>query len=424
MKGGSQLDAESSIALSLIGLSLLLTAFASAAEAALTLANPFRVKRMAGEEIRGADRANAILEREEWHLSALLILKNAALIVAACLTTVLSLSYAPQWGVVVAIFSLTLLVLFLCRLLPRTWAMRDAEKAVLLLAIPIRWLSLLLYPVVRSFRRITNALVGDSEGDEPPKDAAEMEEELRLFIDAGEEEGYIEENEREMIASVCDFDATLAREIMVPRIDMVALEADASIEEALDVIVETGYSRIPVYEGTIENILGILNAKDLLANLKDNGSSQQGLRDLLRPAHFVPETNKVGEVLRELQRERIQLAIVVDEYGGIAGLVTVEDALEEIVGEIEDEYDTVEPFCEMVSDQEAIFNARIDLDDVNSLLDTDLPTEDSDTLGGLIYSSLGGVPKVGDEVELDGVRITVLSLLGRRIKKVRVVKDG
>ena len=388
------------------------------------MANPFRVKRMAGEEIRGADRANAILEREEWHLSALLILKNAALIVAACLTTVLSLSYAPQWGVVVAIFSLTLLVLFLCRLLPRTWAMRDAEKAVLLLAIPIRWLSLLLYPVVRSFRRITNALVGDSEGDEPPKDAAEMEEELRLFIDAGEEEGYIEENEREMIASVCDFDATLAREIMVPRIDMVALEADASIEEALDVIVETGYSRIPVYEGTIENILGILNAKDLLANLKDNGSSQQGLRDLLRPAHFVPETNKVGEVLRELQRERIQLAIVVDEYGGIAGLVTVEDALEEIVGEIEDEYDTVEPFCEMVSDQEAIFNARIDLDDVNSLLDTDLPTEDSDTLGGLIYSSLGGVPKVGDEVELDGVRITVLSLLGRRIKKVRVVKDG
>jgi len=388
------------------------------------LANPFRVKRMAGEEIRGADRANAILEREEWHLSALLILKNAALIVAACLTTVLSLSYAPQWGVVVAIFSLTLLVLFLCRLLPRTWAMRDAEKAVLLLAIPIRWLSLLLYPVVRSFRGITNALVGDSEGDEPPKDAAEMEEELRLFIDAGEEEGYIEENEREMIASVCDFDATLAREIMVPRIDMVALEADASIEEALDVIVETGYSRIPVYEGTIENILGILNAKDLLADLKDNGSSQQGLRDLLRPAHFVPETNKVGEVLRELQRERIQLAIVVDEYGGIAGLVTVEDALEEIVGEIEDEYDTVEPFCEMVSDQEAIFNARIDLDDVNSLLDTDLPTEDSDTLGGLIYSSLGGVPKVGDEVELDGVRITVLSLLGRRIKKVRVVKDG
>lgn len=408
----------------MIGLSLLLTAFASAAEAAVTSANPFRVKRMAREGTSGADRANAILERDEWHLSALLILKNAALIIAACLTTVLSLSYAPQWGIVVAISSLTLFVLFLCRLLPRTWAMRDAEKAVLLLAVPIRWLSLPLYPLARAFRGITNALVGDSGGDEVPKDAAEIEEELRLFIDAGEEEGYIEEDEREMIASICDFDATLAREIMVPRIDMVALEADASIEEALDVIVETGYSRIPVYEGTIENILGILNAKDLLAHLKDNDRSQPGLRELLRPAHFVPETNKVGEVLRELQRERIQIAIVVDEYGGIAGLVTVEDALEEIVGEIGDEYDTEEPFCEMVSDREAVFNARIDLDDVNSLLDTDLPTENSDTLGGLIYASLGGVPKVGDEVELDGVRITVLSLIGRRIKKVRVVKDG
>jgi CBS domain containing-hemolysin-like protein len=210
---------------------------------------------------------------------------------------------------------------------------------------------------------------------------------------------------------------------MVPRIDMVAVEVGTSIEEALDVVVETGYSRIPVYEGAIESIVGILNAKDLLAHLRDNNGPPQGLRELLRPAHFVPETNKVGEVLEELQRERIQIAIVVDEYGGIAGLVTVEDTLEEIVGEIEDEYDTLEPFSEIVSDNEAVFNARIDLDDVNRLLNTHLPTEESDTLGGLIYSTLGGVPKVGDEVELDGVRITVLALAGHRIKKVRVVRD-
>jgi putative hemolysin len=378
---------------------------------------------MAREGRRGADLVDGILEREEWHLSALLILKNSALIVAASLTTILAIGYAPQWGTVAAICALTLLVLLLCRLLPRTWAMRDPEGAVLLLARPIRWLGVVLYPFVRAFGAITNLLVGNSREGEAPKDAAEIEEELRLFIDAGEEEGYIEEGEGKMIASICDFDATLAREIMVPRIDMVALESGASIKEALDVIVETGYSRIPVYEGAIENILGILNAKDLLAHMKDNDNSQPDLRELLRPAHFVPETNKVGEVLEELQRERIQLAIVVDEYGGIAGLVTVEDALEEIVGEIEDEYDTVEPSSEMVSDKEAVFNARIDLDDVNRLMNTELPTEDSDTLGGLIYSKLGVVPKAGDEVVVDGVHITVLSLLGRRIKKVRVVKD-
>jgi putative hemolysin len=412
------------VALAFIGLSLLLTAFASAAEAAVTMANPFRAKRLARQGIKGADAIERILDREAWHVSALMILKNAALILAACLTTILGLSYAPRWGIVLAIASLTLLVLFACRLLPRSWAMRDPERAVLLLSAPITGFSLVLYPFARAFRAITHALVGDSEGPEAPKDAAELEEELRLFIDAGEEEGYIEKDEREMIASICDFNETLVREIMVPRIDMVALEVGSSLEDALDTVVETGYSRIPVYDGSIESIVGILNAKDLLPHLKEGGGPPPTLRELLRPAYFVPETNKVGEILEELQRQRIQMAIVVDEYGGIAGLVTVEDALEEIVGEIEDEYDTVEPFFEMVSEKEAVFNARIDVDEVNRLMKTALPTEESDTLGGLIYSALGGVPRVGDEVELDGVRITVLSLLGRRINKVRVARNG
>jgi CBS domain containing-hemolysin-like protein len=227
-----------------------------------------------------------------------------------------------------------------------------------------------------------------------------------------------------MIASIFDFDETLVREIMVPRMDMVALEVGSPMEEALDTIVETGYSRIPVYEGSIDNVVGTLNAKDLLAHLKEGSEPPPELRELLRPAYFVPETNKVGEILEELQRQRIQMAVVVDEYGGVAGLVTVEDALEEIVGEIEDEYDTVEPSFEMVTDREAVFNARIGVDEVNKLMKTTLPTEESDTLGGLIYSALGGVPRVGDEVELDGVQITVLSLSGRRIHKVRVAKNG
>jgi putative hemolysin len=412
------------IGLSLIGLSLLLTAFASAAEVAVISANPFRIKRMAKEGVAKAELVNSILDREEWYLSALLIAKNAALIVAACLTTILGFRYAPRWGIVTAIVSLLLLVLFLCRLIPRAWAARDPERAALVLAGPIRWLALVLYPFIRLFRAISDTLIGDKRGEEVPKDAAEVEAELQLFMEAGEEEGYIEEDEREMIASIFEFGATLVREIMVPRIDMIALEVDESLDQALDVIVQTGYSRIPVYEGAIDNIVGILNAKDLLVHLRDDGSSRPELRGLLRSAHFVPETNKVGELLEEFQQERIHMAIVVDEYGGIAGLVTIEDALEEIVGEIEDEYDTLEPFCEMISDNEAVFNARMDLDDVNRMMSIDLPTDESDTLGGLIYSTLGGVPKVGDEVTVDGVKITVLSLLGRRIKKVRVVKEA
>jgi putative hemolysin len=201
------------------------------------------------------------------------------------------------------------------------------------------------------------------------------------------------------------------------------LEIGGSIDQASAVIVGTGYSRIPVYEATIDNIVGILTTKDLLAHLRGDGGSRPKLTDILRPAQFVPETNKVDQLLEELQQERIQMAIVVDEYGGSAGLVTIEDALEEIVGEIEDEYDTLKPCCEMISDNQAILNARMGLHDVNRVMNIGLPTGESDTLGGLVYSMLGGVPKVGDEVIVDGVKITVLSLLGRRIKKVRVVKE-
>lgn len=418
-----KLGTESWVELALIGLSLVLTAFASAGEAAITSASPFRVKRMAGEGVPSAKLVEFILDHEESHLAALLILKNAALIVAASLTTIVSLRYAPQWSTVVAIISLTLVVLFLCRLIPRAWAMRAPETMALTLGRPIRWLALPFRPFVRLLKEISDSLAGDGGPSKAARDADAMEAELQLFMDAGEEEGYIEEGEREMIASIFEFDATLVREIMVPRIDITALEVESSIDEALDLIVETGYSRIPVYEGMIENIVGILNAKDLLTHLKD-GESRPALRDMLRPPHFVPETNKVDELLEELQRQRIQMAIVVDEYGGIAGLVTVEDTLEEIVGEIEDEYDTVEPFSQMVSDNEIIFNARMDLDDLNRMMGTDLPTDESDTLGGLLYSLSGGVPKVGDEFVVDGVTMTVLSLLGRRIKKVRVVKEA
>lgn len=182
------------------------------------------------------------------------------------------------------------------------------------------------------------------------------------------------------------------------------LEVGASIGQALDVIVETGYSRIAVHEGTIDNMVGVLNAKDLLAHLRDNGDSRPKLTDMLRPAHFVPETNRVDELLEELQQERIQMAIVVDEYGGSAGLVTIEDALEEIVGEIEDEYDTLEPCCEMISDNQAIFDARMDPDDVRRMMNIGLPTGGSETLGGLIYSVVEGAPRVGDEVIVDGLR--------------------
>jgi CBS domain containing-hemolysin-like protein len=237
-------------------------------------------------------------------------------------------------------------------------------------------------------------------------------------------EATIEAEEREMIASIFTLRQTTAREVMVPRIDIVALEVETPMLDALDTIIRMGHSRIPVFEESVDNIVGILYAKDLLAYLRD-GKTAVPLRDILRPAHFVPESKKADELLQELQQSRVHIAIVVDEYGGTAGLVTIEDVLEEIVGEIQDEYDAEEPFIEVVSDVEAICNARVDLDDLNRAMDLQLPTEESDTLGGLIYSELGRVPLVGDKVELaeEGVTFYVLSVAGRRITKVRVVKQ-
>jgi CBS domain containing-hemolysin-like protein len=209
---------------------------------------------------------------------------------------------------------------------------------------------------------------------------------------------------------------------MVPRIDVVALEVNTTITDALKVIVEAGHSRIPVYRDTIDNVVGMLYAKDLLRYWPD--SENLKLSDILRDVYYIPETKAVDHLLQELQRRRVHIAVVVDEYGGIAGLVTIEDILEEIVGEIQDEYDSEEAIMEVIGPDEVVFNGRIDVDDVNRIMNIDLPTDSSDTISGLIYSSLGRVAVVGDRVQFDNVELAVLSVLGRRIKEIRITRSA
>jgi CBS domain containing-hemolysin-like protein len=208
---------------------------------------------------------------------------------------------------------------------------------------------------------------------------------------------------------------------MVPRIDIVAVADSSTVRDVLDRIVESGHSRIPIYEGTIDNITGVAYAKDLLKFLRD-GTQTAPVKPLAREASYVPETKKVDELLHEMQQRHVHLAVVVDEYGGTAGLITIEDLIEEIVGEIQDEYDVEEAMIEEVSDQEALFDARVSIRDVNDTLDLDIEDEDFDTLGGLLYHELGKVPNVGDEVQVDGAVVTVLTTTGRRVRKVRVTK--
>jgi putative hemolysin len=301
--------------------------------------------------------------------------------------------------------------------LGRVFAVSRPENVALTFVRPVEVLNRVLFIVLvplNALERAVRRILGVSHGMTP----ADAEERLRHLVEGNAD---LEEDERDMIASVIELGEQPVREVMVPRIDIVAAPAASTVRDMLDRIIESGHSRIPIFEETIDNITGIVYAKDLLRHLRD-GTQDAPVLPLAREPSFVPETKKVDELLHEMQQKRVHVAIVVDEYGGTAGLITIEDLIEEIVGEIQDEYDVEEAMIEEVSDSEAVFDARVSIRDVNDTLDLDIDDEDFDTLGGLLYHELGKVPNVGDEVRVDGAVVTVLTTTGRRVRKVRVTK--
>jgi len=228
----------------------------------------------------------------------------------------------------------------------------------------------------------------------------------------------LELEERQMIYSIFQFGDTLAREIMVPRTDVLALEVHTEVKQAVNAFVQSGHSRVPVYENEIDNVIGLLYAKDLLLSIQDG--KEESLRDLLRPTYFVPDSKKADALLTEMQAGRIHMAVVVDEYGGMAGIVTLEDIIEEIIGEIQDEYDASEELpMQQVGEGEYLFRGRIDLDDFNEVMGSHLPKIESDTLGGYLYDQLGRIPHSGESLETSGLLLTIEQVTGRRIRRVR-----
>lgn len=291
---------------------------------------------------------------------------------------------------------------------PESWAIRliPFARFVLLLTSPA--LFIILGPAGEPSRPAEGAMA-----------VSVTEDELKTLVDAGQEEGVFAQGERQMIYSIFQLGETLVREIMVPRIDMLALDVNTPLPEAVDAFLTSGHSRVPVFAESVDKTLGVLYAKDLLRVWRE-GSQIDSLHPLLRPAYFVPEAKKVDALLAEMQSQRIHIAIVVDEYGGVAGLVTLEDIVEEIVGEIRDEYDQAEeaPY-QLLKTGEYIFLGRVDLDDFNEIMGSDLRKDEAETIGGLIYSKLGRVPVVGEKVQNDGLVLTVEQVSGRRIRKVR-----
>lgn len=294
---------------------------------------------------------------------------------------------------------------------PETWAMRLAPY--------VHTLTVILSPLL-----VLPLALGRRNGEDEESVITVTEEELKSMVDAGHEGGVLEGDERQMIYSIFELGDTLVREIMLPRIYITALEVSTPLSTAVDALIKSGHSRVPVYDESVDNILGLLYAKDLL-RIWRKGEQTVSLRSLLRPATFVPEAKKVDELLEEMQAGRVHLAMVVDEYGGIAGLVTLEDIFEEIVGEIQDEYDQSEeaPYTQ-VGEGEYIFQGRVDLRDFNEVMESQLPTEETETLGGFIYEHIGRVPSTGESLQVGDISLTIEQVTGRRIRKVRAKKES
>ena len=410
----------------------------SAGEAAI---NIVRRPGMAEElDVRGrrGKRAGAIGRRAGYYLASIqvaefLIVFTYAGIAAAFIAPRLSALLAFFLGIdTTAIFTdvsavaVTVAVLSLIAVLfglfvPRAIAARHAQGTLLLLAFPLELITWVTRPIVTVLFRLTQVVVRPFGGT-APQPGVVTEDQIRALIETGQAQGVLERKEQEMISSIFEMGDKTVADVMVPRTDIVGLDVTTTAQELLDRITTVGHSRIPVYEGSADNIIGILYVKDVFRRIA-RGDRELELRQFLRPAVFVPETKKVDELLREMQRGKVHIAIVVDEYGGTAGLVTIEDLVEEIVGEIRDEYDVEHELVLPVSENEALMDARIPFEEVRETFGLEVrPTEAYETLGGFVTAQLGRFPRQGESFEAAGARFVVETIDGKRIRRVRITR--
>jgi len=322
-------------------------------------------------------------------------------------------------------FVVSVVSIVLGELIPKGFALANPDRIALAVSGPITLFAKIVSPLVGVLVALTK-FISKPFGIDPTRTPELSAAEIRLIVEQGSQQGVLEAEEEQMISAVMSLSDSKLHEVMVPRIDIVAIDQDASFDDAVTLVLTEGHSRTPLYKESVDHIVGILYAKDLLRIIAAGGPRPR-LRDIMRPALFVPESQSVDDLLHELQRRRVHMAIVLDEYGGTAGLVTIEDLLEEIVGEIQDEFDEEEPMKVLVRDGEAILDGRADIDQLGELVDPPLELEDDeeyDTVGGFVYHRIGRVPVVGDRVAVAPFAITVIKVTGRRVGKVRVTWDA
>jgi len=403
---------------------LMLAALASAAETSLTGVRRSRIQQLAEEEHNKRAQLVFALVKTPWRfLTTILVLNSVAVIVASSVATELALSSLPAHPAwlrnVAASVVMAVLVLIFAEITPKIIAIQGAERWSLRLGPLVRLLAVVLGPIVAVLSWLASGIARLTGTQSARLDQLVTEEELRLLVEVSERQGQLLEAERQMIHGVFEFGDTLVREVMRPRIDVTAVEVNTPFQEVLGVAMEAGHSRIPMYEDSIDNVVGVLYAKDLLRYLLPEKQSVE-LKALARPPYFVPESQKVDQVFREMRTKKVHMAIVLDEYGGTAGIVTIEDLLEEIVGEIQDEYDTEAPAIEQAGDGVFVVDGSVTMGTIGELLDLDLESQAYDTIGGLVYSQLGAAPQEGATTTVGQMQATVVEMDGRRVRRVRI----
>lgn len=406
---------------------LILSAFFSGSETAFFSLTKAMINKLEHSKKLSSKQVAVLLKEPRKLLISIIIGNTLANVAIASLAAVLTTRYSREHGLqneVVLLFLnvlvVTFVILFFSEIIPKVTAVKNAKRVAVRLSLPLTFFYYMFYPAAVVFEMITRMITSALGID---KDKFSLsEEELRTLVDVGEEKGALQKDEKEMIHSIFEMGETIAREIMVPRTDMVCVEKSATLNQVLSLVKDKLHSRIPVYADKVDNIIGILHLKDLLPFIKKRNLDAFDLEKLVRPPYYVPEQKKLNELLREFQVKRIHMAIVVDEYGGTSGLVTLEDVIEEIVGEIQDEYDSETPEFRRLSETTFLVDGGMSLDDINEELGLELPTEEGvDTLAGFLLGQFGSVPRSKDKISYNGYEFIIEKATKKRIQLVKIM---
>ena len=393
------------------------SAFFSASETALTSLSKIRLRNMVEEKVKNADKIQRLVEKPNQLLSSILVGNNLVNIAASSLATLLAIElFNGSSGVGIATAFMTIMILIFGEITPKTIAAQNSEKVSLLVVNIISMIVFILAPVVKVLNVVTGALIRLLGGHADSKTPLITEAELKTMVNVSHEEGVLEIDERRMINNVFDFGDSKAKDVMTPRTDMVAIEENTDYKQIVEIFKEERFSRLPVYRESIDSVIGILYVKDIIFIDEAHFETEKYMRE----AFFTYESKPISELFAEMRKNRIPVAIILDEYGGTSGLVTIEDMVEEIVGEIADEYDEAEEEIEVVKEDEFIVDGSTRIDDVNEMIGSRLESEDFDTIGGYVIGILGTLPDGGEVIETDGMKIVVELMDKNRVEKLRI----